>query len=161
MGPRAHRHPGERTSRPARLLRVHPGWDSETTGTATEEGIRAASRALRREQIYEKGYGLRRSDWHRRAVPAYTWFRTDRGPQKSWLHRIGKSADATCPCSSLVENGDHITFICPRFNKERAEWLGTRSTWEELDSPVWGKEGDDDLYDAIEAFFHYMFSQFA
>jgi len=53
------------------------------------------------------------------------------------------------------------TFGCWRFRKERAELIGTRSTWKELDAPMWVKEGDQDPYDAIEAFFSYLYSQLA
>jgi len=96
--------------------------------SATEEGIRAISRASRWEGRYEKGFGQRRSDWHRMVASAYTWLRTDKGPQKSWLHRIGKSADTICPCGHPREDDHHITFVCPRFKKERAELLGTKAT---------------------------------
>jgi len=72
---------------------------------ATEEGIRAASIAVRRAASYEKGFGQRRSNWHRKACSAYTWLRTGRGPQKSWLHRIWKAADMVCPCGHPVKNG--------------------------------------------------------
>jgi len=50
--------------------------------TATEEGLRAGSRATGRDDRWCKGFGERRSDWSRRALSAYTWLRTGRGPQK-------------------------------------------------------------------------------
>jgi len=38
--------------------------------TATEEGVRAAPKAIRRENRVPKAFGLRRSDWHRKAASA-------------------------------------------------------------------------------------------
>ncbi|KAF8422185.1 hypothetical protein EV426DRAFT_706332 [Tirmania nivea] len=67
-----------------------------TERTVTEGGIRAASKAIRKEARTRTGYGKRRCEWDRRALSAYTWMRTDRGPHKSWLHRIGKAADTEC-----------------------------------------------------------------
>jgi len=77
--------------------------------------IRAYSRATRREDRIAKGLGFRRSDWHRKALSAYTSLRTDRGPQKGWLHRIGGADDPSCTCGYPTEDGSHITFTCPRF----------------------------------------------
>jgi len=48
----------------------HLGVVANTPGTVSEEGIRAISRARRREERHKKGFGLRRSDWHRKAAPA-------------------------------------------------------------------------------------------
>jgi len=76
-----------------------------------------------------EGFGLRRSDRHRRAISAYTWL-TDRGPQKAWLHRIGKAEEAACPWGRPREDGHHITSIYPRFGKERRELIGLATTWE-------------------------------
>jgi len=90
---------------------------SRSPEITTGEGV---WRAVRKEERYEKGFG-QRTDWYRKALSAYTWLRTDRGPQKQWLHRIGKAADRTCPCGRLTEGGYHITFACPRIKKERSE----------------------------------------
>jgi len=70
-----------------------------TPETATEEGIRAASKAQSRRDRQAEGFGQRRGDWHRKAIPAYTWLRTDKGPQVSWLHPIGQAQDESCPWS--------------------------------------------------------------
>jgi len=45
----------------------------------------------------------------------------------------------------------------PRWAHFRKELLGPRHTWEELDSPNWKKEGDDELHDTIELFSHFAF----
>lgn len=81
------------------------------------------------------------------------------GPQKTWLHHIGKANDPICPCGHPREDDDHITFSCPRFQKERKELIGPTATWEELGTPRWVKEGDDDPYDQVEAFFGFLFAQ--
>lgn len=49
---------------------------------ATEEGIRTISKATRREERVAKGMGLRRMDWTRGAISAYTWLRTNRAPRR-------------------------------------------------------------------------------
>jgi len=41
----------------------------------------------------------------------------------------------------------YLVFNCPRFRKERRELIGVASAWEDLDAPVWVKEGDDEPYD--------------
>lgn len=53
---------------------------------ATSGGLRASSKALRKATRTEKGFGVRRTEWNRQALSAYSWMRTDRGPQKEWLH---------------------------------------------------------------------------
>jgi len=100
-----------------------------------------ASRAIRREDRQGKGFGNRRSHWYRQAVSPYTWVRTDGGPQKDWLHRIGKATDPLCPCGHTSEDGYHLTFVCLRFKKERAELLGNATRWEDIDAPVWSRRG--------------------
>lgn len=87
--------------------------------------------------------------------------RTNRGLQKSWLHYIGKAADAGCRCGHPQQDGSHIVFSCPRLDRLRRDLLGPRKTWEELDTPNWRKgEGDDSHWVTIEAFFDHIFSEF-
>jgi len=121
--------------------------------TATEEGVRAASRATRKEQRYGAGHGQMRTNWYRPGSG-----RTE-GPQNSWLHQIGKASNAGCPCGHPGEDGHNITFTRLRFTKEGHEFVGAKSTWEELDAPDWRKEGDDGLYNAIEAFFSFIYHE--
>jgi len=124
--------------------------------TTTHEGLRAASRSLRKSARTQAGFGSRRTDWHRHALSTYTWFRTERGPQKAWLHKIGKAENPSCPCGHPVQTGEHITFHCPRHN-ERNRLLRGKRSWPEIDDPDWRKEGDDPPYDAIESFFDYLY----
>jgi len=64
-----------------------------------------------------KGFGKRRTDWHRPPLSGYTWMRAYRGPQKCWLHHIGKADDAGCPCGHPSQGGEHIFFTCPRLDR--------------------------------------------
>lgn len=126
---------------------------------STEEGVRATPKARRREARHNQGFGQQISDWHRQALSAYTWLRTDRGPQNHWLLHIGKADSLACTCGHLNENGYHITFECPKYRTQRRELLGSKATWEEIDAPDWRKEGDGEGYSAIEAFFSYLHSE--
>ncbi|KAF8451403.1 hypothetical protein BGX38DRAFT_1269417 [Terfezia claveryi] len=130
----------------------------EVTGhrcMVTEGGLRASSKAIRKEARMKAGYGIRRVDWNRHALSAYTWLRTNRGPQKSLLHHIGKAESAECACGYPSETGEHIVFRCPRFDWSRRALLGEKSSWEELDKPDWRKE-EEETYEATEAFFGFL-----
>jgi len=136
----------------------HLGTTALHPRTATPEGIRAASRAVRKEARTRPGFGKRRTDFHKHALSAYTWYRTERGPQKAWLHHISRIDDPSCPCGHSKQTGEHIVFHCPIHHEIRERLLGPRKSWESLDDPVWIKEGDDS-YDAIESFFDYLYFQ--
>ena len=74
----------------------------------------------------------------------YTWVRTNRGPQKGWLHHIGRAEDPGSPCGHPLQDGAHVTFDCPRLANIRKEIIRPRKTWEEQVDPLWRKdEGDD------------------
>jgi len=119
-------------------------------------------RARRASYRQVEGFGTRRSEWHRHALSGYTWIRTDRGPQRSWLSHIGKGDNPTCDCGHPIQGGHHITFECARFGKERREILGPRRTRESLDEPNWRKEeGDDSEWDTIEGFLDFIYNQFS
>jgi len=123
--------------------------------------VRQISKANRASSRYESGFGKRKTDMHRHALSGYTWIKTNRSPQKSWLHHIGKAEDPTCPCGHTPQDGAHILFDCPRLGTLRGQLLGTRKTWEELDDPIWRKEeGDDSHWDAVEAFFDHIYAAF-
>jgi len=102
----------------------HLGVTAGSPHTATEEGIRLASKATKKQDRQVGVFGLRRGDWCRRALSPYALLRTDGGPQRSWLHRIGKTADPSCPCGHHTENGLHLAFECPRFRRVRTYMLG-------------------------------------
>lgn len=54
------------------------------------------------------GFGTNRTAWSNRALAAYTWYRTNKGPQHSWLHRINKRPDHECLECGSEETGEHI-----------------------------------------------------
>ena len=56
----------------------------------TPNGLRTLSKASRSHARNLPSFGSAAA-WNRQAMSAYTWLRTNKGPQVSWLHRIGKS----------------------------------------------------------------------
>jgi len=134
---------------------------SGATQIATEEGVRANSRATRKSARREAGFGEHRSEWNCHSLSACTWTRTEKGPQKQWLHHISKTDTPRCSCpDEPPETGNHIVFHCPRFAAIRSRFLKGRSTWEELDKPVWMKEGegaDTEYFEATEEFFGHLY----
>ena len=81
--------------------------------TATEGGIRRIPKEVRAAERTAEGYGLGgRATWGRHTLSAYTWFRTGKGPQREWLHKIKKAEDPSCPCGAATQTGDHIVSDC-------------------------------------------------
>ena len=81
----------------------------------------------------------RLTQWHRCALSAYTWTRTNRGPMRQWLFKINKADDLRCPaCQHHTQGGDHIVFHCPALQPQRFQLIGTRDgdAWEHLDHPL-------------------------
>jgi len=138
-------------------LHSHLGEISLHARTATHEGLQQVSRANRKQARTQPGFGVRRPDWHRLALSAFTWYRTEKGPQKAWPHRIGKAEDPSCPCGHPVQTGEHIVFHCPLHTNERNRLLRGKKTLLDIDHPDWRKEGDDTPYDAIDTFFDYLY----
>ena len=104
----------------------------------TWEGMRERGKAWRRELRTAPGFGNGRTNWGKHALAAYTWARTDRGPQKAWLHHIGKAGDPSCTCGHPSQDGEHLVFHCPDTRIPRAEFLPADGrTWESLDAPHW------------------------
>ena len=65
---------------------TYHSWLGEVSGaprTVTEGGIRRVAKEARKDERSVAGYGLGgRTQWGRRALSAYTWFRTGKGPQR-------------------------------------------------------------------------------
>jgi len=100
-----------------------------------------------------EGFGKDRHKWGNQALAAYTWCRSNKGPQRSWLHKIGKVPNPDCPECGEEETGEHIVFVCPGHHQERRK-LGEIREWKDLDKPMMkGEEGN--RYDAVEDFFYY------
>lgn len=115
----------------------------------TAEGIKAQVKRKNRKHRVKEGFGINRTAWGHRALAAYTWCRTNRGPQRSWLYHVGKKPDNLCPECGVEETGDHIVFQC-RTHQEGGK-LGTAAAWADLDKPIWVGEGKD-RYDAVQDF---------
>ena len=101
--------------------------------------------------------------WRRKALSAYTWMRTERGPQKGWLFRIRKTDSPACDCGEETQSGDHITFHCPTLQGIRTSLLGpAATTWEHLDTPRYDpdEEDEEDRTDLVEEFFNQVFAHF-
>jgi len=79
----------------------------------TQEGIRAMSGRELEKHRSREGFGKDRYKWGNQALAAYTWCRTDKGPQCSWLHKIGKIPNPDCPKCGEEETGEYIVFECP------------------------------------------------
>jgi len=149
--------PGNEKADPLALENSYIGQIAGTATTASEGGIRALFRAVRKDQRSHPGHGYRRTEWGRQALSAFTWCRTNRGPQRQWLHYIHKADDPSCPrCGSQTEDGTHIVFSCPTFNSGRAR-LGHISEWQDLDQRRWVQERDEEPWDAVEYFFYSIY----
>ena len=94
----------ERADRQAPLERIR----GETRGSipnTTFEGLKELRKALRKEARSQAGYGRHRTDWGKHALAAYTWARTNKGPQNAWLHHIGKAEDPSYPAATHPKTG--------------------------------------------------------
>ena len=117
-----------------------------------------------------KSFGLGgKVNWGRRALAAYTWFRTEKGPQQQWLHKIGKAEDLSCPSGVAAQSGEHIVWHCTLHSHERARNRITNTKeWSNLATKIWVPnddieglaESDDQQVDAVERFFDYLAYQF-
>lgn len=124
--------------------RGHPSshvWES-LESTATHGGVRAVTRLLETR----RGYGARRCEWDR----------TDKGPQKSWLHHIGKSEGMRLRSPGRGFSTHQVRM--PRFGRVRTLLLGNRNTWAELHKMDWRKEGEES-FEATDAFFSYLYHE--
>ena len=139
----------------------HLGAVTNQPTAATFEGLRAHHKAIRKVYRAQPSLGLgSRALWKRKALTAYTGMRTNRGPQREWLHRIRKADSPLCDCGA-IQSGDHITFDCPEHQPARAALLGPIAhTWESLDAPRYNpeeEEEEEDKTDLVEEFYSYIF----
>ena len=108
----------------------------------TYEGLRAKGKAQRAISRTGPGFGKRRTEWGKHALSAYTWTRTNKGPQRAWLHTIGKADDPTCPCGHPTQDGNHLVFHCAHLATSRRKLLPPGiASWEGLDDPHYVTEG--------------------
>jgi len=121
----------------------------------TQEGIKAITRRKVRGHQAIEGFGKERYKWGNQALAAYTWCRSNKGPQRSWLHKIRKAPNPDCPNCGEEETGEHIVFRCPAHQQERVK-MGEIQEWKDLDKPRWRGEGKN-RYDAVVDFFFYCY----
>ena len=132
--------------------------------TATHAGIKQINKQVRASHRARPtmGMGLR-TRWPRRPLSAYTWMRTDRGPQWSWLHRLGKATSPQCTlCDHHTQDGWHITFQCPSLSTQRNRCIGARTddSWEALDLPllIRSDRNPNEFEDGVLSFFLHIFN---
>ena len=90
----------------------------ESEGIVTPAGLRAWSRRVRAEARGGNGNGL--IGWCRKSLSAYTWCRSNKGPQNEWLHRIGKADTDKCKCGEVM-TGTHVVEECPELDQWRLQ----------------------------------------
>ena len=98
----------------------------ESEGVVTPAGLRAWARRVRAEARGGAGEGI--LPWHRRAVSAYTWCITERGPQKKWLNHIKKADTPECDCQQL-QTGQHLAEECNRLADARKTVRNELKAW--------------------------------
>ena len=134
--------------------------------TATEGGIRRIVQEARASERAVRSFSLgNKVNWGRRALAAYTWFRTGKGSQRQWLHKIGKAEDPSCPCGAAEQSGEYIVRHCTHHSYERAHnFITSTREWSNLDTKIWVPnddaeglaESDDQQVDGVERFFDYL-----
>ena len=157
--------PGNEAADRAAEFQSYLGEVAASPNIITHEGLKAHSKAIREESRAQPSFGKGSrliSMWNRRALSAYTWMRTNRGPQLEWLHNIRKTESPFCICGA-IQSGDHIVFHCPQHQTARQTLLGnTNHTWESLDTPRYDPDDDEeDKTDLVEEFFGYIFAHFS
>ena len=85
--------------------------------------------------------------------------RTNRGPQREWLHRLRKVESPLCDCGE-TQSGSHLTFHCPLHQAARLSLLGNANTWEQFDPPRYHPDDEEQEHNLVEEFFNYMFAHF-
>ena len=156
--------PGNEVADAAANRCSHLGQVRGSPSRATEGGIRQINRDTRKAWRHIVGLGQgNRTAWSRQALSAYIWMRTNKGPQRSWLHRIDKAETKACDCGHPEQDGTHITFFCHIHDQDRTRLIGARTedTWEALDLPIDIRDensGRQEYFDGVEAFFQYFFA---
>ena len=153
--------PGNEIADQEAEFQSYHGQIASLPNTATHEGLRAYGKAIRKEYRSQATFGSgNRPLWRRRALSAYTWMCTNKGPQREWLHVLGKADSPLCDCGE-VQSGEHITFHCPSHQIARQALLGNASSWEDMDPPRYHKDDEDQEHNLVEEFFEYLFAHLA
>ena len=130
----------DRLSKDASIL----GLKSE--GVVTPVGLRAWSRRVRADPRGRNGSGL--LGWGRKALSAYTWCRSDKGPQNGWLFKTGKADSDRCRCGAVM-TGTQVVEKCPELD----QWRSRRAEWREWREASGGRARSEEEVDAFENFF--------
>lgn len=99
-----------------------------------------------------KGFGLRRSDWHRGSASTYTWLRT----MKSWLHKIGNPTPPI-PAGTCQMKAHMSLSHAPGSRGREDRWWGSRPTGRTWTHGGGSRRLDDEPYGQVEAFPGYLF----
>ena len=93
----------------------------ESEGVVTPAGLRAWSKRVRAEARGGNGEGV--LGWNRKAISAYTWCVTEKGPQRKWLHKIKKKDTPECQCGqhTTEQSGEHLVERCSLLARERSQ----------------------------------------
>ena len=121
----------------------------ESEGTVTPAGLKAWARRVRAEA---RGNGNGLLGWCRKALSAYTWCRTNKGPQNEWLFRIKKTDTESCKCGAEKMTGTHVVEECP----ELSQWRPRRAVWKNWKEALGGRairKEEEEEGDALGAFF--------
>ena len=127
----------------------------ESEGVVTTAGLRAWSRRVRAEVRGGSGEGI--LGWNRKAISAYTWWVMEKGPQRSWLHKIKKKDTQECQCGHQEQSGEHLVDRCKLLEEERGRVEKEKrvhvegKTCAQKKGPVGPERGEEE--DKLERFF--------
>ncbi|KAF8434476.1 hypothetical protein BGX38DRAFT_1275450 [Terfezia claveryi] len=69
----------------------------------------------------------------------------------------GKEVKKGGPLAELVDAANPLeSVVCPLLHAHR-QALGSIKDWEDLDRPIWIEEEEEDNWDAVEAFFGFLY----
>ena len=134
----------------------------ESEGVVTPAGLKAWARRVRAEARGGSREGI--LTWHRRAISAYTWCITERGPQKKWLHHVKKANSTECVCQQL-QTGQHLVEECHLLSDARkpvqSDELGAWKTRHTHKPPAKKKKGpvepEKEEEEKLERFFCHIY----
>src|SRR5258706_8313252 len=129
----------------------------ESEGVVTPAGLKAWARQVRAEA---RGGGNSNGllGWCRKALSAYTWCRTNKGPQNEWLLKIKKSDTDECVCGKTM-TGTHVVEECP----ELEQWRPRKAVWKDWREALGGravsrgKEKEEEEEDLLGSFFYRVY----
>ena len=96
--------------------------------------------------------------WCRKALSAYTWCRTNKGPQNEWLFKIKKADTDRCTCGERM-TPTHVVEECPELN----QWRPRGAVWKEGREALGGravskkKKEEEEEGDLLGAFFYRIY----